>query len=280
VGEELSTGVRGRRARVIGVGLALALAIGLGIGLAAAFSGGDDLGAAAPPDPPVGSPVLPDLTPKPQYNVLVQKVGKRWRIRFTTIIVNVGKGDFVLRAIRDVRDGWKEEQDIQYSEAGARPVPIRGVLVWGGDGHNHWHVSRVAVVELVPLSRAGRFTAGAKPLVDGKVGFCFYDHTHELARGPAKPAYSAKSCGKQDWRAVGMGLSPGWNDTYTMTLPGQSIDVTDVPAGRYRLYTDIDPQGRFREVSRLNNRTWIDLELRWTKDGLVAPTIATGPTPS
>ena len=77
-----------------------------------------------------------------------------------------------------------------------------------------------------------------------------------------------------------MGLSPGWNDTYTMTLPGQSIDVTNVPSGRYRLFTDIDPQGRFREASRRNNRTWIDIELRWTKDGLAAPTVGAGPMPS
>ena len=60
--------------------------------LSVAACGGDDLGAAAEPDPPVGSPVLPDLMPKPQNNVLTQKVGKRWRIRFNTIIVNVGAG--------------------------------------------------------------------------------------------------------------------------------------------------------------------------------------------
>lgn len=269
----------GRRARIVVVGLVLAVAV-LVTGVVVAFRGGEDLGAAAAPDPPVGSPVLPDLMPKPQNNVLVQKLGKRWRIRFNTIIVNVGKGNFVLRAARDIRGGWKEEQDVQYSEAGARRVPIRGVLVWGGDGHNHWHVNRVAVVTLVPLAKDGRVMAGAKPLVDGKVGFCFYDHTHELSRGPAKPAYSATSCGKQDWKFVGMGLSPGWNDTYAMKLPGQSIDVTAVPKGRYRLFTEIDPEGRFSEVSRRNNRTWIDIELRWTGDGLSALTIATGPTPS
>jgi hypothetical protein len=135
-------------------------------------------------------------------------------------------------------------------------------------------------VKLVPLAENGRVMAGAKPLVDGKVGFCFYDHTHELARGPEDPVYSPKSCGKQDWTFVGMGLSPGWNDTYAMKLPGQSIDVTDVASGRYRLLTEIDPAARFTEASRRNNQTWIDIDLQWTANGLAAPTIATGPMPS
>jgi hypothetical protein len=248
--------------------------------LAAAGCGGDELGAAAEPDPPVGSPVLPDLMPKPQNNVLTQKVKGRWRIRFNTIIVNVGEGDFLLRAVRDVRGGWDSEQDIPYSEEGARRVPVRAPIVWGGDGHEHWHIERVALVRLVPLSKDGRVEQGAKPLVDTKVGFCFYDHTQELPTGLAEARYSAKSCGKEDTTVVGMGLSPGWNDTYRMGLPGQAIDVTNLPEGTYRLYTDIDPQGWFQEASTRNNRTWIDLELSRTANGLAAPTVGRGPAPS
>ena len=167
--------------------------------------------------------------PKPQHNVLVQRVGKRWRIRFNTIIVNVGQGNFVVRAIRNVHGGWDTEQDIQYSEAGARRVPVRAQLVWGGDGHHHWHINRVAVVTLVPLAQDGRVEAGASALVDGKVGFCFYDYLLELPIGSADRTYAARSCGKEDWTVVGMGLSPGWNDTYRMRLRGQWIHVTDVP---------------------------------------------------
>ena len=82
-----------------------------------------------------------------------QKVGDRWRLRFSTTIVNVGEGDFILRAVRNLRGGWKAEQDIPYSKQGARRVRIPAQLVWGGDGHNHWHINRVAVVTLVPLAR-------------------------------------------------------------------------------------------------------------------------------
>ena len=242
--------------------------------------GGGDSGAAAEPDPPVGAPMLPDLVPKPQNNVFPRKVGGKWRILFNTIIVNAGEGDFVLRATRLVGSNWSSEQDIQYSEGGAKRVQVRAPLVWGGDGHNHWHIVRVASVWLVPLNAKGEPLSDSKDRVDSKIGFCFYDHGHELARGPGKAEYSAHSCGKRSATVVGMGLSEGWNDTYLMDLPGQSIDVSGLPNGMYRLFTEIDEAGWFREATRSNNRTWIDIELRRTVGGLSAPTIGSGPSPS
>ena len=77
-----------------------------------------------------------------------------------------------------------------------------------------------------------------------------------------------------------MGLSPGWNDTYLQSLPGQSIDITSVPDGKYRLFTQIDEQGHFKEATRGNNLTWIDLELETTPQGRIAIRTATGPRPS
>ena len=233
----------------------------------------------SPPIRPSAHRCFRDLMPKPQFNVLTQKVGERWRLRFSTTIVNVGEGDFILRAVRNLRGGWKAEQDIPYSERGARRVRIPAQLAWGGDGHNHWHINRVAVVTLVPLTRDGDVEPGGKVFVDGKVGFCFYDFALELPRAVADRVYTARGCGKRDWMVVGMGLSPGWNDTYRFALRGQSIDVTEVPPGKYRLFTDIDPKGWFHEASTRNNRTWVDIELEWTPQGLVAPKIGTGPTP-
>ncbi len=223
---------------------------------------------------------MPDLVPAPQRNVATQKIGRRWRIRFNTIVVNVGKGDFVLRGTREAGSIWTVEQDVPYSMSGAKRVPIRSAVVWGGDGHNHWHIVRVASVWLVPLGANGKPASNSRNLVDTKVGFCFYDHTHELVRGPAESVYSAHSCGKEQATEFGMGLSPGWNDTYLQSLPGQGIDITAVPDGEYRLFTDIDEPARFRELTRDNNLTWIDLELETTPQGRTALRTATGPRPS
>jgi hypothetical protein len=259
---------------VLAIVIVPALLLVAGLALATRW-GGDSL---PEPDPPVGTAVLPDLMPKPQLNVTTGQVDGRWHIFFSTIIVNVGKSDFLLRAVREGR-GWRVEQGVPYSVSGARIVPTKAVLAWGGDGHDHWHVARVATVRLVPLDASGR-PKRVSGRTDTKVGFCFYDHTHELERGPEKAVFSAHSCGTEGDTLIGVGLSPGWNDTYRQSLPGQSIDVSGLPDGRYRLWTDIDEQGWFREASRANNRTWIDLDLRATPEGLSASTLAWGPSPS
>ncbi len=248
--------------------------------LATACGGGGNSRAAEEPDPPVGKPVLPDLMPKPQLNVLTKKVNGKWLIYFNTTLVNVGAGDFVLRATREPGGSWKAEQDVQYSTSGAKRVSVVAPLAWGGDGHEHWHIVRVASVWLVPLDAKGRPVGNSKDRIDSKIGFCFYDHTHELDRGPVDAQYSAHSCGDESDTVIGMGLSVGWNDKYLQTLPGQNIDVSGLPDGRYRLYTEVDEKDRLREATRDNNLTWIDVELRMTPQGLAAPTIATGPIPS
>ncbi len=81
-------------------------------------------------------------------------------------------------------------------------MPVDATLAWGGDGHDHWHVVRVATVRLVPLDERGRPKDEAGR-IDSKIGFCFYDHTHEPNRGPEEPVYSAHSCGEETTRSSG-----------------------------------------------------------------------------
>jgi hypothetical protein len=62
-------------------------------------------------------------------------------------------------------------------------------------------------------------------------------------------------------------------------LPGQSIDITDLRDGTYRLRAEADQRHRFREVTRRNNRTWAEFELS-TRDGLRYAVITkVGPRP-
>jgi len=193
-------------------------------------------------------------------------VNGKWLISFSSILVNIADGDFVLRAKRD-GGVWHVEQDIQYSTSGAKPVTVPARLVWGGDGHHHWHIARVATSRLVRLDSTGR----ADPrggLIDSKAGFCFYDFSRQLENGPPKAVYSRKSCGnstKDD--SIGMGLSRGWGDTYNYGLPGQSIDVTRLPDGMYRLWAKVDEARWFREARTDNNVTWVDLEISTSAGG-------------
>ncbi len=152
-------------------------------------------------------------------------------------------------------------------------------MEWGGDGHDHWHVSRVASYRLEPLGEAGQ--AGlADGREDSKVGFCFFDSDRQLDSGPDDARFSHETCGHEDDLSFMMGLTPGWGDTYTFTLPGQSIDVSDLPDGEYRLWAEADQRRWFREADVENNLTWTDFELSTREDGnRFARVVGLGPQP-
>ena len=239
--------------------------------------GGDD--AFEDPDPPVGAALLPDIVPTPpEYLQMFRKPQGRWEIAFSSTLVNIGNGDFILRAKRDGDGAWHVEQFVEHATSGAEVVPLPATLAWGGDGHNHWHIARVATNRLVRLGADGKPLA-EKGRVDSKVGFCFYDHTKRLAKGPVDPVYVHESCGKEDDVRIGMGLSPGWEDIYPFVLPGQTIDVTDVPDGMYRMWVTVDESGWFRDRNRANNVTWVDLELVTKGKNRFAGVVRTGPEP-
>ena len=137
--------------------------------LVAASCGGEESKAAdAPPyrpdldAPRAGKPVLPDLSPAPPVDVQTQKTDKgTWVMRFSSVLVNVGKGDFFLHA--DRTDGrWRVVQPLPLSVSGYRPVTLPASMVWGGDGHNHWHIKRVATYRLFALGADGKVVPGDK----------------------------------------------------------------------------------------------------------------------
>jgi Lysyl oxidase len=234
--------------------------------LSSACGGGGTSISVKPPDPPVGTPILPDIAPAPPLGPQLALEDGRWLLRFSTLLVNVGDGDFVLRATRN-DSRWEVDQDVQYSKSGAKVVRTPADLVWGGDGHNHWHVRRIAINRLLPLGKDGEPVRGSKGWPDAKIGFCYYDGLRQLDDAPQEAVYSRFSCGEHDDTAVGMGLSWGWGDLYPFALPGQDVDVTDVPDGRYRLRVTVDERRWFREARRDNNVTWTDLTLATTASG-------------
>ena len=233
------------------------------------------------PDPPVGTAVLPDLQPAPPIDLRTKLVKGKWFIAFSSILVNVGEGAFVLRATRE-DDGlpWQVFQEVQYSEKGAQSVRIGARMVYAGDGHHHWHIARVATARLVRLDPSGEPASDASGRIDTKIGFCFFDYTHDLERGPPKAVYNRRGCGREDDDFIRMGLSNGWTDTYKFVLRGQRVAITGLPDGKYRLWADADEAGLFREATRDNNRTWADFDLSTRADGVrLAVLAAVGPKP-
>ena len=136
-------------------------------------------------------------------------------------------------------------------------------LIYGRDGHEHWHVVGAEAHQLETLDGA---------IVGGlvKSGFCFFDNVAyrtTLPGAPSAAAYSSVECGTRYDRDVAMGLSVGWGDEYQWYLLDQTIEITDVPDGGYRLRAIADPAGQVAESDETNNDTWTVVELS-SADGL------------
>ena len=146
-----------------------------------------------------------------------------------------------------------------YNNAGRwRDVLTPGTMVFGGDGHHHWHVRDLQQSELFRLSD-GVFLARSD-----KRGFCFWDNVRyrlSLPGAPQSPVTAESGCGNSGSLTATMGLSIGWGDIYPASLPDQFIDITGLADGRYRLVVTADPSGWFAETNKNNNVTWVDLEL-------------------
>lgn len=210
--------------------------------------------------PPVGEPALPDFAPLPPTDLHTKQVDDGWTVEFSSSLVNVGDGDFHATATKGLDGLWTVTQDIEYTDGGAEQVPSDADAVWGGDGHEHWHIERYVTYHLQVLAPSG--TPRGRARTDHKVGFCIYDFERsELDLGPSDPVYTREGCGVEGSLQLVMGLSPGWVDHYHWHLPGQSISIDGLEDGRYRITAVADEAGVFREETRENNQTWVDFTL-------------------
>ena len=138
-------------------------------------------------------------------------------------------------------------------------------VVYGGDGHVHWHTYDIAKYEL------DRSDNGVKVGTGAKRGFCFFDNVQDSATLPKYYVTNRDAPGVSclpprgtrilDALEIKMGITAGWGDKYSYTLPDQYVDVTGLTAGQYRLWGTVDPEGWFTESNTTNNFTWVDIRL-------------------
>ena len=260
------------RRTLISIGFALPLAVGV-----AAIS----LVLAQPAR--TASLSYPDLAMARLADFDVVNASGQLQLRFSATIVNVGQGPFELNATRpDTSTPFSVVQKVYGSDPPVEiPVPAAS-LVWGGDGHSHWHVRDLETYELDRLDNGVKVGTGMKG------GFCFFDTTAfdlSLPGAPASAVYAPGTvCGQNDQNvsSLRMGISVGWGDRYGSTLRDQYIDVTNLTSGNYRLYATADLAGQFTEADETNNATWVDLKLSLNtkgKGGSKVRVIGYGPTP-
>jgi lysyl oxidase len=261
------------RRRWIAIGVALPLVLGAGAGL-----------LAAPAARTAGPLQYPDLRMAQIADVSIVNTGSQLQLRFSATIVNVGAGAMELSASRpDAASAFSVSQRVYEGSGGSADLAVSGAsLVWGGDGHSHWHVRDLESYEL------DRLDNGAKVGTGMKSGFCFFDTTAfrlTLPGAPSTRVYAPGTvCGQDNFSTTNlrMGISVGWGDRYGSGLPDQYIDVTNLTSGNYRLVATADAANRFGEVDEANNTTWVDLKLTLGskgKGGNKVRVIGYGPLP-
>ena len=113
--------------------------------------------------------------------------------------------------------------------------------------HRHYHFAGFAEYELRELG-TGRIVVKGR-----KQAFCLED----IARAVSSPAIACN----QRYTCSDQGIQRGWADVYSARLDCQWLDVTDVPAGRYRLVVRINPERILQEVTYDNNEASTELDI-------------------
>src|SRR5918998_2668272 len=197
---------------------------------------------------------LPDLRMDQARNLQIQNAGGRKLLRFDSIVVNVGAGPFELRGTNNTGSTMtRVEQRVFDDAGGSRYAATPATMVFGGDGHNHWHVRNLQDFELTRLDNGVKVSPPT-----AKLGFCFFDNVPYGSSTPQTYTQPTGACaGGSSAAQTMMGLSPGWGDLYGANLPDQYIDITGQPAGRYRLTLIADQDKWFLESNNANNFSWI-----------------------
>lgn len=212
-----------------------------------------------------GADNLPDLGMGQLTNVQIQSTTTDKRLRFDTIIANVGSGKFEVTGRRPDANttDMTVTQRIYDSNGGYRDRSAAATFFYSGDGHEHWHVRDLEHYQLFALDANGNVVEKTGlPREGAKTGFCFYDNWNW---GSAAPAYYL-GCenGNPGALKVTMGLTRGWADEYNHRLPTQYIPITGLADGNYRLHVTADDSNWFLESDETNNFTWADLRITGT----------------
>lgn len=216
------------------------------------------LGGSLPTTSQASTQVLPDLGMATLRKFSVESSNGQRRLRFTTIIINIGQGPFQVHGYdKQPNDEMLVEQQISTGGGTWTDRQTDYRMYFAGDGHNHWHIrdleSYVLQNTALPLMRRGE-----------KHGFCFYDnkeHDLSLPGAPGSAQYPAGRCGKINSSEVTTGLSIGWGDRYSYKRIDQFIDITGLPSGTYTLTATADAVDDFLELCENNNTTTARLHI-------------------
>lgn len=201
----------------------------------------------------------------------------RYELGFASAVHNNGEGPLLIHSHRpDTSNPDMTADQIVTMSDGSRQLNAGvGVLRYtSSPTHQHWHYQRFETYELR--------RAGDDKLIgtDKKTGFCLQDsfdpEDETLPGEPEQPVYH-DGCGynSPDLLQVDEGISVGWTDIYDPIKEGQSVDLTDAPAGLYYLVHRTNVDRHIRELSYDDDQSSLLLEVAWPDGTGSQPTVKT-----
>jgi hypothetical protein len=217
-------------------------------------SAGSPLAAQAVEEPPAST--RPDLAALPPWALRTSHRGRSGRdvLTFASSPWNAGPAPLVVEGFRRrgraVMDAYQYFFDADGEVVGRAAA---GAMAFhSAPRHNHWHFLQLVSYRL--LRPDGRTAARSR-----KQAFCItatdpVDLTLPRAEvNQGFPSIGGSSCGSPGSIWIREALPAGWADTYGAGIPGQSVDITRVPNGRYLMEMHVNPSGDLLEVTTENN---------------------------
>jgi hypothetical protein len=174
------------------------------------------------------------------WSIDQNQIPGRTLLRVSSATPNTGAGPLELRG---TTSSPLVEQRI-YNEDGTYDTRPAGSFTFH-PGHGHLHFDDWVQMHLravLPGNGVGDIVVSGN-----KTSFAIIDlepHNTALPGAPLGTAYDG---------GLIQGISVGWRDVYTSSLPDQWIDVTAVPPGQYWLECVVDPENHIEEGDETNN---------------------------
>lgn len=201
--------------------------------------------------------LLPDLRVEKLVETYIGNLSDKRMLRFSGTFANVGSGPLELIGKPNEESNKIEASQIIYGENGNKSEHYAGSFILHPT-HNHWHFENFVSFSLFSVRDDG--SVGNEIISTGKVTYCIHDYAPLPDEYPGKPdsivyPWCTTSFGTQ-------GISVGWVDTYKADVPGQELDISNLPDGVYALQAVADPENRIVEEDENNNTTLDYLEIK------------------
>lgn len=202
--------------------------------------------------------LLPDIVVRATDladNTVIELADGTRILRFSNGMGNYGEGKLFLKGVlpRVSAERQAVTQRV-FSSDGTFRDREAGIFLFHA-GHSHIHIddwARYRLRVMLPDDGIGEVVAESE-----KVSFCILDlrlARPDIPNAALRPEFTSCSSTTQ-------GLSVGWVDVYSKNLPGQSINLRDLPDGLYWLESEVDPMNHILESRDDNNVTRIPFTL-------------------